>query len=297
MFRLAHLSDPHLPLPPAAPGDLLGKRLTGYLSWRHRRRFIHVPEALEAVRADIAAKACHHIALTGDLANISLPAEFDRARAWLPSLGPPDLVSLVPGNHDAYVAVPWQAGLGKWETYMCGDGQTAAHFPFVRRRGAIALVGLSTAQPKPPFLATGTLGAKQIAAAAEHLERLGREGAFRVVLIHHPPHSGGAPWRKRLTDGAAFCSMLVRAGAEIVLHGHMHRSTLGRIGAIPVLGAASASASIDSKYGRARYHLIDIDGGPGAWQADVQLRAIREDLKGCAPDGAYRLKWDKTGAS
>ena len=291
MFRLAHLSDPHLPLPPAAWGALMGKRLTGYLSWQHKRRYIHLPQAREALRGDILANGCDHIALTGDLINISLPEEFGRARDWLPSLGSPENVSLVPGNHDAYVPVPWPTGLGKWAPYMCGDGHGEVRFPYMRRRGPIALIGLSTAQPKPPFMATGTLGAAQIEAAAALLEASAREKLFRVVLIHHPPHRGGAPWRKRLTDGADFRAMLARAGAELVLHGHMHRTSLGRIGAIAVLGAASASAAIDSKYGRAQYHLIDIDGAPGHWHADIQLRELADGQQGCALVGAYRLNW------
>lgn len=288
-FRLAHLSDPHLPLPAPHWTALLGKRLTGFLSWRGKRRFIHVPAALEAVRRDIAASGCDHIALTGDLANISLPEEFDRVAAWLPGLGTPERVSVIPGNHDAYVAVPWEQGLGKWAPYMTGDGTSAVHFPYLRRRGPIALIGLSTAVPKLPFMATGTLGAAQIEETAAMLRQAKAEGLFRVVLIHHPPHQGGAPWRKRLTDAPSFAAMLLAAGAEMVLHGHMHRTSLGSIGPIPVLGAASASAALDSRYGRAQYHLIDIGGEPGRWQADVAIRAIHADLGGCEADGGYHL--------
>ena len=41
-FTLAHLSDPHLaPLPRPRLSELIGKRITGYLNWQLRRRFIH----------------------------------------------------------------------------------------------------------------------------------------------------------------------------------------------------------------------------------------------------------------
>lgn len=40
----------------------------------------------------------------------------------------------------------------------------------------VALVGLNSGVPKPPLLATGTLGEAQIAAAGKLLEELGREG-------------------------------------------------------------------------------------------------------------------------
>ena len=77
MFTLAHLSDPHLPMPQAKPWQLLGKRATGYVNWWRRRAHLHVPEALAGVVADIRRQKPDHVALTGDLVNISLPEEFE----------------------------------------------------------------------------------------------------------------------------------------------------------------------------------------------------------------------------
>ena len=38
-FKLAHLSDPHLPpLPKARLSELAGKRVLGYLNWTRNRR-------------------------------------------------------------------------------------------------------------------------------------------------------------------------------------------------------------------------------------------------------------------
>ena len=59
---------------------------------------------LDALVEDLQAQRPDHIAVTGDLVNISLVAEFAPARAWLESVGTPDHVTVVPGNHDAYVA-------------------------------------------------------------------------------------------------------------------------------------------------------------------------------------------------
>ena len=55
MFTLAHLSDPHLPMPPARAVELLGKRATGYVNWWRNRAHLHVPEALAGIVADIQA--------------------------------------------------------------------------------------------------------------------------------------------------------------------------------------------------------------------------------------------------
>lgn len=292
MFTLAHLSDPHLPMPKARAVDLLGKRATGYFNWWRNRVQLHRPEALAGIVADIKAQNPDNIALTGDLVNISLPDEFARASRWLATLGTPDSVSVIPGNHDVYVATQWRESLGQWGAYIAGDGQPPATdfkvFPTLRRRGPVALVGLNSGVPKPPLLATGSLGGAQIAAAEKLLADLGREGLCRVVMIHHPPLTTESRF-KRLTDAAAFQAMIRRVGCEIVLHGHNHRSEVAHIagpqGAIPVVGVTSASAAPESKYGRARYHLIGIERETAGWRITLDIRALKADGTGCEPDG------------
>jgi 3',5'-cyclic AMP phosphodiesterase CpdA len=281
MFTLAHLSDPHLPMPRATALELIGKRATGYLNWWRRRVHLHLPQALAGIVADIKEQKPDHIALTGDLVNISLTTEFSRAAEWLQALGGPADVTLVPGNHDVYVATAWPESLGLWGAYMAGDGAPPATsfdvFPTLRRRGPVALVGLSSGVPKPPLFATGTLGEAQIAKAERLLADLKREPLTTVSHF------------KRLTDAAAFQAMIRRVGCELVLHGHNHRSEVARIagpdGPVPVIGVTSASAAPDSKYGRARYHLIHIERENGGWRMDVELRALRADGAGCEPDG------------
>lgn len=294
MFRLAHLSDPHLPMPQAGTLQLLNKRATGYYNWWRNRVHLHVPEALAGIVADIKAEKPDHIALTGDLVNVALPQEYRRAAEWLAAFDTPDRITVIPGNHDVYVPVPWSESLGLWGAYMAGDGQPPASgfdvFPTLRRRDGIALIGLSTGVPKPPLLATGDLGAQQIARAETLLAETGAEGLCRIVLIHHPPLTDQSRW-KHLTDAQAFQAMIRRVGCEAVLHGHNHRSEFARIagpnGPIPVLGVSSASASRESKYGRARYHLIHIDRDGEGWRFDVQVRALTADSSGCEPDGDF----------
>src|SRR5262249_58899101 len=159
MFTLAHLSDPHLaPLPRPRLVDLAGKRVLGWLNWRRTRAAIHRAEVADALVRDLKSQAPDHVAVTGDLVNVALAAEFAPARTWLDRLGSPHHVTLVPGNHDAYVraALPWAAA--HWGDFMRGDDGGAA-FPFLRRRGPLALIGLSTAVPTAPFMATGRLRA------------------------------------------------------------------------------------------------------------------------------------------
>lgn len=304
MFTLAHLSDPHLPMPAARAVDLLGKRATGYFNWWRHRVHVHAPEALAGIVADIKAQRPDHIALTGDLVNVSLPDEFVRASTWLTEFGKSDGITVIPGNHDVYVATAWSEALGLWGAYMAGDDQPPAAdfrvFPTLRRRGQVALVGLNSGVPKPAFLATGTLGPAQLADAEKLLLDLGRQGLCRVVLIHHPPLTTESPF-KRLTDAAEFQAMIRRVGCELVLHGHNHRSEVARIdgpaGPVPVIGVTSASAAPGSKYGRARYHLIHIQREPAGWRLGVEIRALRADGAGCESDGRLVFRSAAPGAA
>ena len=121
-FVLAHLSDPHLgPLPQPGMRELASKRLIGYINWRRSRHRIHRRDALDAITRDLHGEQPDHVAITGDLVNIALPAEFALARRWLETLGRPADVSVVPGNHDAYVAAAGFHRDRHWSPYMAGD--------------------------------------------------------------------------------------------------------------------------------------------------------------------------------
>jgi len=298
-FALAHLSDPHLAgWAVDHIGSLLNKRLTGWLSWRSNRKFIHQTRVLDMVVADLAARAADHIAVTGDLVNISLPDEFSRAALWLNRLGDADRVTIVPGNHDAYVAVNWAQGAGQWSDYMTNRGwqpegaaptDVQSGFPFVRRVGPLALVGVSTALPMPPFIAAGRLGATQIEALARTLTQLRSPDTFRVVLIHHPPFAGGAYKRKSLLDREPFQEVIRTAGAELILHGHMHMASLGRIGTTPVIGVPSASAIRKGHKDAAAYNLYRVGSDGPNWRLLVEIRGLAADQGRIAAAGSYML--------
>jgi 3',5'-cyclic AMP phosphodiesterase CpdA len=281
VFVLAHLSDPHLaPLPRPRIAELASKRITGYLNWVRKRRAIHRSDALAAIVRDLQGAGADHIAVTGDLINIALPAEFENARRWLEGMGPPADVSLVPGNHDAYVAAAEVLRGRLWAPYITGDvAPEDAGFPFLRVRGPVALVGVSTAVPTPPFMATGRLGERQIARMSALLAAAATQ--FRVVLIHHPPHVVPKSHAKRLVDADAFRQAIATAGAELVIHGHDHVRSLASIdgprGRVPVIGVPSASAAFGTDHDPAGYNLYGIDGRPGAWTCEVVRRGLVAD--------------------
>jgi 3',5'-cyclic AMP phosphodiesterase CpdA len=293
VFTLAHLSDPHLTsLHGARPRQFANKRILGYLSWRRRRRWVHRTEVLDAVVADLRNFAPAHLAITGDLTHVGLPAECEVGLRWLRDLGSGEWVSLVPGNHDRYVADDFDRTVGLWRDYFRGDDGTT-DFPFIRRRGAVALIGVDTAVPTAPFLASGRIGDTQRERLATAL-RLARDaGLFRVVLLHHSPLVDGHRRRKRLSDAAALTDTLLTHGAELVIHGHGHEERIdwlpGAEGPMLVVAVPSASHAV---LGRAGWNLYRISGEPEHWQLVVEARRSAAD--GFATASRQTLRWDES---
>jgi 3',5'-cyclic AMP phosphodiesterase CpdA len=280
MFVLAHLSDPHLaPLPTPRFSELASKRMLGFLNWQRRRRNIHRADTLAALVADLKAQSPDHIAVTGDLVNISLADEFAAACAWLSQLGPPADVSVVAGNHDAYVRAMADMPRQAWGDWMRGDrDRLQPEFPYIRRRGPVALVGLSSAVPTRPLVAAGRLGPEQIERMTNELARLGSEDAFRVVLIHHPPTDDAVHRHERLMDAESLRTAIGNVGAELVLHGHAHVRTVAWLDGprqrVPAVGVPSASAAPGGHWEAAGYNLYRIEGGPGGWRCEAVTRAF-----------------------
>lgn len=278
--------------------DYLGKRSLGLLSWHRRRRAEHRGEILAALAADLERVRPDHIAVTGDLTQIGLPAEVRQAAAWLRSLGDPAFVSVVPGNHDRYVRTGPDDALASWTDYMSSDaggelagpsgdgpsgdrssghGSNGAHrFPFLRVRGAVALIGLSTAVPSAPFLATGRVGRPQLEALRELLARTRAAGLFRVLLMHHPAAREVASRRKGLVDGKDLREVLADQGVELVLHGHSHRPTRSVVavpgGEVPAIGVPSASAKGHRPGREARYNLCTLRRDADGWELEISVR-------------------------
>jgi 3',5'-cyclic AMP phosphodiesterase CpdA len=237
---------------------------------------------LARIIADMKAQKPDHIACLGDLVNIGLRAEFPPAAAFMKNIGDAEHVSLVPGNHDAYVR-PALADITRYlSPWMTSDSGRFEGFPYVRLRGPIALIGLSSGVPTMPLLASGTLGPKQREDFEKVMNFLSAQGLARVVLIHHPPHQFGAKAGRGLTDAVAFENIIARTGAELILHGHNHAISVthitGKNGKVPIVGAPSASAISGTKTHRAGYHLFSFD----MTDAGVKISAR---TRGMSPDG------------
>lgn len=279
LFRLAHVSDLHATrVRFSSPSELGAKRALGWLSWQLRRRRKYLPRVAEAVIDDLVRRAPDHVALTGDLTHMGLAAELAEARSWLVRVGPPERVTLVPGNHDAYGEPIEHGVVDAWRPYFDSDdaARPGPRFPSVRVRGPVALIGLSSACPTALHLATGRLGPAQLAPLADLLSDLGARGLCRVLLVHHPPSDAHVSWRRRLEDGAALRAILARAGAELALHGHTHRASraalAGPRGAIPALGVPATSSAVAGRAGA--YQVVTIAERAGGFALSRELHEL-----------------------
>lgn len=275
--RIAHFSDPHLPLTSLPTWrEWRFKRILSLFSWLSRRRHMHTSAPLEQVMADIHQSHPDLVALTGDMTNLGLLSEFHAAERWLKEQNlPPTL--LVPGNHEALVRERSGQKRALWAPWLHLNDNGRA--PSVLLRGHVALIGLNTAVPSLPFLATGRAGQKQMDHLAHVLKTLGEKGLCRVVLLHHPPVAKLVHKRKGLTDLNRLQDILRQEGAELVLHGHSHRATFCTIpgSSIPVLGTTSASHIANSPEKAAGWNRIAITALPDTWEIAVQRRALGTD--------------------
>ena len=250
MFRLIHISDPHLgPLPEIRRSQLFSKRITGYINWHRNRVRADMPDITKRLLAYLPGLNGDHVAVTGDLINLGLELEIGNAAAWLEELAPPEDATVVLGNHDAYVPGAREKAFAAWQPWVTGDDggevDDSDDYPILRHRGdGIALIGCNSARASAPFLATGYFKKGQARRLQKMLESEGAKGNCRIVMIHHPPFPGATSRHKRLIGLKRFMEAVALGGAELILHGHTHFSTLSHIpganGEVPVVCVPAA---------------------------------------------------------
>jgi 3',5'-cyclic AMP phosphodiesterase CpdA len=194
------------------------------------------PEVGAALAALVSRLQPELVVASGDLTHRGRPEEHDRAHDFLVSLGPPVLA--VPGNHDipytfpARFTSPWKQFERVWETTEPTHASPTLH-----------VVGLNSARPFRHQ--GGALPGPQLRGAVERLGKAG-DGACRIVVLHH--HLLGAPWRaarkRPLADRDRVLRTLASAGAELILGGHIHQSTIGERREFEVVGDGAARATV-----------------------------------------------------
>jgi 3',5'-cyclic AMP phosphodiesterase CpdA len=273
-FRIAHVSDLHVLSHTGAQwrAMLFNKRISGYANTVWRRGRVHRREFLLAVLD--AVKGADHVVVTGDITNLALESEYEDARSLLHDVARRVEVTVVPGNHDIYLPpisherrFPFHFGdfLQSDLPHLALD-LPAGPYPCVKLRGPAAIIAVSSGVPRPPFIAAGFVGEKQLDALARVLAHPEVSRRTAVILIHHPPvdrRNRLAQLRDGLVDAAPFRRALAPLARGLVLFGHLHvrvRCVLQTpAGALNVVAASGAALDHPDPSVRAGFNFYDID--------------------------------------
>lgn len=282
-MRIAHITDIHvLSLKGVNPLSFLSQRVLGSANLLANRGGQYPTEVTESLMHDINANHVDHVVVSGDLTNLSLQPEFDRVKEILELLDlSPDHISVVPGNHDCYtLSERIINNFSKtFNAYITSDIPQASDFPYVRMRDNVAIIGLSTAHFSMPLMATGSLGLDQMSALKTILENPEVKSRFRLIVMHHPPRSPYATWHKKLADGEDFIDVIAESGAELIVHGHLHRELRDELKGpdhlAQVIGSNSSIWLAEDPTRHASYNIYQIDDG----SFNVERRVYDADKK------------------
>ncbi len=294
-MRVAHFSDLHvLDLEGVSTTRFLNKRFTGWVNLRLKRQHKHRPAYVRAIAREITRAKVDHVVITGDLTNLALEQEFEATRKLLQDELhlTPEQVTVVPGNHDLYTrgALRSKRFTTYFEHFMESDLPDLAaeidlgRFPVVKLRGPLAIIGLSSAVPRPPLVASGQLGKKQIEALARILAHPEVRRRTPVVALHHPIHNPPS-WLKMVVEGLWDAQGLTDALASVerglLLHGHLHfrvqRDLPTRAGSMLAIGATSASLEHLEQHKMAGFNLYEFDSAGALGKVEAHIYSTDSD--------------------
>lgn len=229
---IAHLSDIHvLDLEGVRFYRFFNKRVTGGLNLLLKRSKAHKPALLEEALERIEALGCDHVFVTGDLTNLALPSEFERARHILEAHVPASRLHVIAGNHDRYTL--WSSLTRRFERHFGDYIRTDLPelpswrgWPYVKLlEDDVALIGVNSGVVQPWLVSGGRVGERQREALAAVLDHPEVRRRFSVVGIHHhlikPPHKP-REFPRGLFDRHAVLEVLLGHEADLVIHGHNH---------------------------------------------------------------------------
>ena len=295
MLRIAHVSDLHVLSPAGVEWRriLFNKRITGHANLVMRRSRVYRREYLLTVLAHAAARA-DQVVVTGDITNLSLESEYIAARALLDDVARTAEVTVVPGNHDIYLPAVLRERdfVRHFDSFLQSDlpelarDLEAGRYPCVKLRGPVALIALTSAVPRPPFVSAGYLGREQLAALQSVLAHPEVARRTSVLLIHHPPVDHRARFvrlRDGLVDDVPFRRSVAGLARGLVLYGHIHererRVLATAAGELDVVSTSGGALDDPRASVRAGFNLYAI-GDDGAivsveaWMIDGSGRAV-----------------------
>jgi 3',5'-cyclic AMP phosphodiesterase CpdA len=204
---------------------------------------------------------------------------------------------VIPGNHDLYLQdiVRRQRFAHYFERFMRSElpehrvREPAGVFPFVKLRGPVVLVGLSSAVPRPPFVSAGHVGHAQREMLRAILDVPEVASRTPIVLVHHDPldsRSTLEQLRRGLVDARRLRAELSRLRRGMILFGHLHVRRYSRLptdaGWLDIVCASGASLEHADDRVRAGFNLytVEDDGAIGSIEAWVLDPASGGFLRG-----------------
>ena len=276
MLRIAHVSDVHVLSRFGAEWRrmLFNKRITGWANVVLRRGRVYRREYLRVVLEEAASRA-DHVVVTGDITNMAHESEYREARRLLDEVAHRVEVTVVPGNHDIYLPAVGRerrfphyfAPFVRGERPGLAVRLPAGDYPLVKLRGPAAIVGLSSAVPRPPFVSGGVLGREQLAALERLLALPEVASRTPVLLVHHPPVDARtrlARLRDGLIDAPRLRTVVDRLPRGLLLFGHVHARSRVALrtssGTLDVVSASGAALDHPDPRIRAGFGLYEIAG-------------------------------------
>lgn len=174
------------------------------------------PPVVAALQALVREQKPDAVILSGDITQRARTAQFQAARAFCDSLGVPHLLTL-PGNHDIplyNVAARLFAPYAGYKACFGDDLEPELEF------ADVLVLGVNTTRPERHK--DGVVSVKQVNRVVQRLHKARRE-QLRVVVTHQPACVMRPEDEKdRLHGGEVAVQAWARAGADLVLGGHIH---------------------------------------------------------------------------
>ena len=194
------------------------------------RKIVHIsdihfgrvdPQILDPLVEAVRRIAPDVVVVSGDLTQRARNEEFVAARAFLDRLPSPQIV--VPGNHDVPLYNVYERFVERLERYK---RYITPELEPCYVDAEIAVLGTNTARSLT--WKGGRINARQIARIKERLSALDKH-VTKIVVTHHPFDLPPGFSESHLVGGARFAmGHLAECGADLLLAGHMHVSSVSR---------------------------------------------------------------------
>lgn len=216
--------------------------------------------ATEAALARFHQEKPDLVIAAGDLTRDGAITEFDAARRWFDRAPTPQLT--VPGNHDTPYLGPGEMIerlVAPWRRYEQRFGPADGG---VWRAPGVSVFAVNTARRAQWRMnwSKGAISRSQIARLTDQLASARDD--LRLVVCHHPlMELIGEPMTGKVHGGTRAAESLVRAGADLVLSGHIHTPFVAPypFGDGATTAIVSGTLSVRERGSPPSFNIIEID--------------------------------------